>query len=382
MKPKKVLHILNGEVFSGVEQVVFTLCKHLNPDRYQTHLILLFDGLAARRAKEMGFDVDVIPMKSRFDLRAVPKIRNICHQVHADIVHSHTIRGQFVGALATRKSNVQFIVHIHSPAIEECERTLKNRWNAFVEVWLHRWTIRYVTVADSLREHLIRKGVPVSKITTLHNAIDVNSVVEASKGMSPTIRERLQLHQDCKIIGMVALFRYRKGAQDLLNAIKILGNEPVPYRLLMIGEGEKLPGGRNYLDVLKQMTFDLSIDHRVSYVGFQENRLQWMRELDIFVLPSRFGEGLPMAVLEAMALGVPVIATPVEGTAEVLTDQITGLLPPVENPEALADALHTLLKEPDRGKQMAMEAVRVVRERHDAPIHAQRMMEIYDQILT
>ncbi len=107
-----------------------------------------------------------------------------------------------------------------------------------------------------------------------------------------------------------------------------------------------------------------------------------MAGLDIFVLPSRFGEGLPLVILESMALNVPVIATPVEGTPEVLTDGITGLLPPVENPEALAEALHELLSDPEKGKQMASEAFRVVRERHDAPGHAKKMADIYDELLT
>ena len=86
-------------------------------------------------------------------------------------------------------------------------------------------------------------------------------------------------------------------------------------------------------------------------------------------------------VLEAMALGVPIVATPVEGTSEVLTNQITGLLPSVEDPPALAEALSTLLSDEEMGKQMAIEALRVVKERHDAPVHAQGMMEIYDTLL-
>jgi glycosyltransferase involved in cell wall biosynthesis len=383
MAPKVVLHILNGEVFSGVEQVVVTLCRHLDLERYRPHVVTLFDGFTAQRAKELGFSVDIVPMKSRWDLRPVQRIRSICKQANVKILHVHTIRSHLVGALAAQKLQIPVVVHIHSPAIQESERRIKNLWNAFVEARLQKRTAKYIIVANSLRKYMIEKGIPESKITALLNAIDVRGVVEASRpvGTQLSIHQRLNLDSDVKLIGMVALFRHRKGAQDLLQAVKILGRGPVPYRLVMIGDGEKLPGGGNYLDVLKQMTIELGISHQVIYVGFQENFSQWMAGLDIFVLPSRFGEGLPMVVLEAMALGIPVIATPVEGTAEVLTDKVSGLLPPVENPKALVDALNLLLADPEMGKRMAKEAERVVRKHHDAPVHAQKMMAIYDEML-
>jgi len=381
MKTRTVVHILNAEVFSGVEQFVIFLCRHHDKSRYRPHIIALHEGQFTQHARGLGFDVDIVPMRSRWDLRAVPKIRKICQRVNADIVHAHTIRCQLIGTLAVRKLGMPVLIHIHSPAIEECERTLKNRWNSFLEARLQLWTDRYVIVAESLRKYLVNKGIPNVKIATLLNAIDVQKVVELSQGMQPSVRERLNLDTGTKLIGMLALFRHRKGAQDLLQAVKMLGKGPVPYKVVMVGGGEKLPGGGNYLDVLKEMTTDLGLDPQVIYVGHQSNPQQWIAAMDMLVLPSRFGEGLPNVIQEAMALGVPVIATPVEGTAEVLEDGITGLLPPPENPVALAEAIKSLLLDPEKGGAMAAEAGKVVRERFDAPVYAQGMMRIYDDIL-
>jgi len=381
MKSRTVLHILNGEAFSGVEQVVITLCRHLDPERYRPHVITLFDGLTAQRVRDLGFSVEIVPMKSRWDLRPVHRIRNICKQKNAEILHVHTVRSHLLGALAARKLHIPVAVHIHSVAIQETERRLRNVWNAFIESRLQRWSDCYIVVSNSLRKYLVLRGIPEMKIRTLLNAIDIQEVKKTSQGMNPPIRERLKLDSNVKLIGMVAQFQYRKGPEDLLRAVKIIGNEPTPFHLVMIGRGKKLPGGGSYLDGLKQLTQELGISHQVTYVGFQENPLQWMAGLDIFVLPSRFGEGLPMVVLEAMALGIPVIATPVEGTAEVLTNDVTGLLPPPENPEALAEAIVTLLVDPSKGKTMTEEAGKVVQERHNAPLHAKRMMEIYDELL-
>ena len=381
MKKRTVLHILNGEVYSGVEQTVVTLCSQLDQSRYRPHVITLFDGLTAQRLKELGIGVDIVPMKSRWDLGIVRKIRRIGERVGASLIHVHTIRSHLVGSLAARGLRIPIVVHIQSATIQESERKFKNRWNAFLESWLHRWTDRYVTVADSLQLHLKEKGVPSNKIVTLYNAIDVSSVIEASKGMTPQIHDQLNLEAHYKLIGMVAFFRYRKGAEDLLQAVKLLGDGPVPYRVVMIGGGEPLPEGGTYLDLLKEHTEELNIDQRVIFVGFKENARQWMAGLDIFVLPSRFGEGLPLVVLEAMALNVPVIATPVEGTAEVLTEGINGLLPDANNPEALSEALRELLSDPGKGEQLASEAFRVVRGRHDAPVQAQKMADIYDDVL-
>jgi glycosyltransferase involved in cell wall biosynthesis len=381
MKQKTVIHILNGEVFGGPEHFVLIVCRHLDQARYHPHIITLFDGLTAEHAREQGFHVDVVPMKSRWDFRVVKNIRNIIKQTNASLLHAHTIRSHLMGALAARKLGTPVVVHIHSPAMQECENRLKNWWNAWVESQLKRYTDRYVLVANSLRKYLINKRIPEKKISTLLNAIDIKTVVAKAQGMQPSVHERLKLDSSVKLIGMVAQFQYRKGSEDLLHAVKILGDGPVPYRLVMIGGGAKLPHGRNYLDVLKEQASKLGIENKVFFLGFQDNALQWMAGLDMFVLPSRFGEGLPAVVQEAMALGVPIIATPVEGTAEVLIDQVTGLLPPPENPEALAEAIKSLLLNPDQGKRMAIEAGKVVRERFDAPIYALNMMKIYDDIL-
>ncbi len=336
MKKRTVLHILNGEVFSGVEQTVVTLLSQLDQTRYRPHVITLFDGLTAQRLKELGIGVDVVLMKSRWDFRIVWKIRKISKRIGPSLIHAHTIRSHLVGSLAALSLRIPIVVHIQSATVQESERKFKNRWNAFLESLLHRWTNCYVTVADSLQSHLRKKGIPDNKIVTLHNAVDVASVIESSKGMTPQIHDQLKLSHHYKLIGMVAFFRYRKGAEDLLQAVKLLGKGPVPYRVVMIGGGEQLPAGGNYLDLLKKKTEELQLNHRVIYVGFKEKVRQWMAGLDVFVLPSRFGEGLPLVILESMALHVPVIATPVEGTPEVVTDGITGLLPPTDNPEALA----------------------------------------------
>ena len=381
MATRTVVHILNGEIFAGVDRTQLNLCRFVDPLRYHLHIITLLDGFTADRAQEMGYTVDVLRMKSRLDLNVVRTIREILQDTNASLMQAHTIRGHLVGALAAHKLHVPVLAHIHSPAIHESERTIKNLWNAFLEARLQRRTDCYMVVADSLKAHLIQKGIPLNKIITLLNAVDVMGLIETSQGMEPSVYQRLGLDDETKLIGMAATFRHRKGAQDLLQAVKILGEQVIPYRLVMIGGGEKLAGGGNYLDVLKQMTVQLGIDHQVIFVGYQEKPQQWMAALDMLVLPSRFGEGLPLVVLEAMALGIPVIATPVEGTAEVLIDQVTGLLPPAEDPEALAKSIKTLLFDPKKGRTMARKAKEVVLQRFDAREYAQRLMEIYDEVL-
>jgi glycosyltransferase involved in cell wall biosynthesis len=381
MPTRTVVHLLNAEVFGGVEQFVIFICRHHDKSRYRPHIIALHEGQFTTRVRELGIDVDVLSMTSRWDLRVVPKIRKILRRANADIVHAHTIRTQLVGSLAARKLDVPFLIHIHSPSVQEGERAFKNRWNSFLEARLQRWTDRYIIVAESLRKYLIQNGIPDRKIVTLLNAIDVNRVLEASRGMKPTAHEVLHLDTTIRLIGMVALFRYRKGAQDLLQTVKILGEGPMPYRVVMIGDGEKLPRGGNYLDVLKKMAADLGIEEQVIFIGHQVNPQQWIAALDILLLPSRFGEGLPNVVQEAMALETPVIATPNEGTAEVVTNRETGLLVPVENPEALAGAISELLANPELREKLTINAARLVRERFDAPIHARKLMDIYDELL-
>ena len=136
-------------------------------------------------------------------------------------------------------------------------------------------------------------------------------------------------------LGMVALFRPRKGIEVLLRALLLLRAQGLKVRLRAVGDFESPDYGRH----VKQLAGQLGLADAIDWVGFQQDIDRQLAEMDIFVLPSLFGEGLPMVLLEAMAAGLPIISTTVEGIPEAIRHGKEGLLAPPGDAEQLARAI-------------------------------------------
>src|SRR5690606_17187577 len=127
------------------------------------------------------------------------------------------------------------------------------------------------------------------------------------------------------VVGMVANFRPRKGAEVLIDAVGKLADSHSRLRLVLVGEPFREPGGDYGADLRRRAT-RLGAQDRVRFTGFRADADRLIGSLDLFVLPSLFGEGLPRVLLEAMAAGVPVVSTPVEGIGELIRHEENGLL--------------------------------------------------------
>jgi phosphatidylinositol alpha-mannosyltransferase len=368
--PLKVLHLLNGEFFSGVEQVVVTLHRYHDRSCVEPKVVCLFDGALTRMAAALGVAVDVMPMRGRFDLRAAWRVARYVRRNAVSIIHAHTLRANLVASLAGRLARVPVAVTIHSPARRETTRALKNRVNGTLERLLVPLTTAYVTVSDSLRQDLERHGVPAARIAVVRNGIDT-AVYE--RGDRAWLRAELGAGERQALVGTVALLRPRKGIEVLLQSVPLVVDSVPEALFVIVGEAED-PG---YADKLVAVCHDLGIADRVRFLGFRTDIPDVLAALDAFLLPSLFGEGLPMVVLEAMAAGRPVVATPVEGITEVVTDGVTGVLVPCGDAEALARAVVDLLEDTQRRDRIARSGQQLVRECFSGTAMARQVEQVY-----
>ena len=238
--------------------------------------------------------------------------------------------------ISPKKTKLTLSVHI-SPTLH-IHKYNKNIWNKFISVFirfLYNRADRIISVSEFIREDLIANfNIDKSKVVTIYNPVDINRIENLS-------REELShpwFNDSIPVILSAGRLTKQKGFDFLLRAFSILRKE-INARLVILGEGED----ELYL---KNLSNRLGIDVSVDFLGFKENPYKYMKRATIYVMSSLY-EGFPMVLLEAMACGVPVISTIYNpGFSEIVENEKNGLLVPVANEKALADAMLRLLNNP------------------------------------
>jgi glycosyltransferase involved in cell wall biosynthesis len=306
-----VLHVINGEFYSGAERVQDLLATALRAEGFEVGFACVKPGDFPCRRHDRRAPLHSLPMRSRLDLRVAVQLATVVREHGYRIVHAHTPRSALVGRLAALRAGVPFVYHVHSPTCRDSTQRLRNRLNSLIER-LSLWRSNHlITVSSSLECHMRRLGYSPHTLTVVRNGVPASSV-----------RRSPQRPEGEWMLGVVALFRPRKGLESLLEAIAILRNQDLPVRLRAIGGFES----EHYRASLLERTQQLGIGDAIDWPGFCADVNCELAHLDLLVLPSLFGEGLPMVILEAMACGVPVVATRVEGVPEAVDDGVQGVL--------------------------------------------------------
>ncbi len=363
----RVLHVINGEHYSGAERVQDLLAIKLPEHGYQLGFACVKPGQFAtvRRAQQVPL-ID-LPMSSRVDLRVVHKLVDVIRNEDYRLVHAHTPRSAIVGAGAARVAGVPLVYHVHSPTCRDSTRWLVNRLSASAEKFSIRNAAALIAVSPSLRDHMIRSGFAEERVHYVANGVpgiefDVSRQVPAT-GWT---------------LGMVALFRPRKGTEMLLDAVAALRRQGEDIRIRAIGRFETDDYRR---EILRQVSA-LDLDSAVEWAGFVSDVPGELARMDLLVLPSLFGEGLPMVVLEAMAAGVPCVASSVEGIPTAIRDGKEGVLVKPGDWAALAAGIRRITSGELDWQQLRRQAYIRHAERFSDRAMAEGVARVYDQVLT
>lgn len=377
MTAPRVLHLINGEYFGGSARVLLNYVEAPSR-RAEVAVGVLFPGELERRLRAAGIETELIRMRGRFDLAASRRVLALARRVGADLVHTHQVRNTLLGRIASVAGAPPVITHVHSPAFRESTRAMRNAVTGMVDRVLARRTRRFVAVSQSLAGELQRLGIPDERIRVVPNGIPLPEPTDAARRAA--LRHELRVPRDDVVIGMVANFRPRKGTELLIEAAGRLARGGAPIRLLLVGEAFR-EGSRDYAAELADIARRAGLGERIVFTGFRADVDRLIGGLDVFVLPSRFGEGLPMVLLEAMGSGVPVITTPVEGIAEVVENGRNGLLVPVDDVAALHGALRTVLADPEQRAALGEAGRTTVVTGYTADRMAVGIEAVYDEVL-
>ena len=325
----RVLHLINGEHFAGAERVQDLLAMALPQFGYEV-------GFACVKAKKFpevrcsDTPLYELRMRNKLDVFCYRDVAKIVRQENYQLIHAHTPRSLLIGSLAAKAAKCPLVYHVHSPTGRDSCRGIKNWFNSQAEKWALRQVDRMICVSNSLTGYMESIGHPQVKLTCVSNGVATIDDLPQRKAPQPNATWTL---------GTMALYRPRKGVETLLEALANLKKRGVKVHLRAVGQFET----EEYENEVMSLVDQLGISDMVTWTGFQTNVNEQIRMMDLFVLPSLYGEGLPMVVLESMANAVPVVASNVEGIPEAVRDGVDGLIFEPGSSQDLATKIESLV---------------------------------------
>ncbi|MBN2218267.1 MAG: glycosyltransferase [Pirellulales bacterium] len=362
----RVLHVINGEHYSGAERVQDLLAAGLPDLGFDVALACVKPGLFPKMRRSTAAPLFDLHMRGRFDPRPVRLLSRLVRDEGFSLVHAHTPRTALVASLACRMVNVPMVYHVHSPASRDSTHKMRNWINERVERLCLARAAAVIAVSESLARDTIARGISPEKVFVVPNGVPPRSP-----------RPERRPDQRDWTLGTVALFRPRKGTEMLLEALAILRTENANVRLRAVGGFETPAHERE----LKRRAAELGIAGAVEWTGFRRDVDPELQRMDLFVLPSLFGEGLPMVVLEAMAAGVPVVASRVEGVSEAIRSGQDGLVVEPGDADALASAVREFIERRVDWQSMHNNAIARHAERFSDHAMADGTAKVYRRLL-
>ncbi|MBF0181419.1 MAG: glycosyltransferase family 4 protein [Magnetococcales bacterium] len=351
-----VLHTESSLGWGGQEIRILTESLAMMESGHRVTLACPPEATLFAVARQRGLPVAPLPI-ARKNVTGLLAMRRFLAHSDADVIVTHSSTDCWLTAVASllirRPPPMVRLRHISAPV----PVNLPTRW-------LYNTASRLViTTGQGIRDRLIEvNGLHPNRVLSIPTGIDLERF---SPGDRDTARERLNLPTDRPLIGIVATLRSWKGHLQLLEAFAAL-RHPTAI-LAIVGDGPQQ-------EVLARRATQLAIPQdQLLMPGRQEDIPNWLRAMDLFVLPSYANEGVPQALMQAMACGLPVISTPVGGIPEMVLHDQTGLLTPPKDPESLRAALAGLLDDPQRRQRLAQAALTHARERCSTAIMLERM---------
>jgi glycosyltransferase involved in cell wall biosynthesis len=362
----RVLHVINGEHYAGAERVQDWLAMRLPELGVEVGFACLKPDRFPAMRRSQNTRLISVPMSSRFDIRSAWRLARIARTENFDIIHTHTPRSSLVGHLASRLANVPHVHHVHGHTASEVGHGLLKKVAAQIERLSLSRAAAIIAVSPSAAEYIHRWGVPKERIHLVPNGVPSRKCLMNRRNT-----------QGIWTLGLIALLRPRKGLEDLLRALAILQQQKEPVKLRVIGRFE-CP---KYEEEMKNLATDLGIVDLVAWRGFRQDIEAELDQLDVVVLPSILPEGMPMAVLEAMASGVPTIGTKVDGISDVIQNGQNGLLVRPGEPSELADAVSEIIRGKHDWQVLRRNSIAVHAERFSDEAMAAGVAQVYQKVL-
>ena len=334
-EPLRILHVVESLERGGLERVVVDLVRAQRDAGHHVAVACLFArGQFGEDLAADGVNVFSCDKQPGVDWNALGRIRAYVRDERVSILHTHNAVACYYGAIATLMTSVQ--KRINTRHGMGSRRRFTSREMLYLAVTPLTHTL--VAVSKEGQNAFEQRGTfSPKKSTTVVNGIPVEAIARTADAARDALRAEFGFAATTRVLGNVGRLNWAKDQATLLRAFRIAVDAEPDQRLLMVGDG-KLRGS------LTELCTELGLDDHVIFTGERPDVFELLGAMDVFVLSS-VTEGYSIALLEASAAGLPIVATDVGGNSEIVSDALTGLLVPAKNPEALAKALLTMVQD-------------------------------------
>lgn len=360
----RVLHLLSSTGFHGAENMAAELIRSLSAEGIENHVGTFWSGEKSNTDILLAVHGDVklataFRCRGKWDWRTVIDLRSYLRKHRIDVIHSHKYKTNLYAAVARIGQRCVLVATCHNWLLTDPKLRL---YAAFDKRVLRKFD-KVVGVSQEVVDEL-RRYVPRDRTARIANGVDLEKFSRSSSRADA--KARLDL-RDRRVVGFVGRLSRDKAVSVLLQAAKLLEDQAMPVDVVVVGDGEQETH-------LRKQTATLGIARRVHFLGRRHDTPELYAAMDVFVLPS-LKEAFPMVVLEAMAAGVPVIATRVGDIPYILGD-----VGKVVNPgsvEQLAKALHQLLADEAAAREMAAAGYQRVHDHFSSAAMARNYRQLY-----
>jgi glycosyltransferase involved in cell wall biosynthesis len=357
------LHIDTARTWRGGQNQVLVTVLGMRAAGHRAMLVAHPDGELRARAAE-GLELLPLAPRTEMDLSAAWRLSRAIKQLRPDVVHAHDPHAVAMAALALSMSTQPK----RAPLVAARRVDFRLKRNALSR-WKYDQVDCFICSSEAIRQMLIADGVAAARAVTVHEGIDLAHVAAAPPA---PLHEELWLPHGSPIVGNVAALVAHKGQRHLVDAAALVVRRVPDARFIIAGAGE-------LRESLEHQIRHLGLEKHVLLTGFRPDVLSVLKAFDIFVMSS-VTEGLGTSLLDAMACGKPIVATTAGGIPEVVQDGTTGLLVPPRDPQAMADAIVTLLENEPLRRQMGEAGLSRVSARFSAERMVLDTLDVYAQL--
>jgi len=383
MRRVKILRIIARLNIGGPAIHTILLTAGLDNERFASTLVTgvegKYEGNMLDLAAAKGVEPIIIPqLRRNIDpIGGFIALLKLCHLMRRErphIVHTHTATAGLLGRLAARLAGVPIILHtFHGHVLHGYYGPLWSKALVWMERFLAHLSDRIVTVSEGQRQELAGYGVaPLEKITVVPLGFELEDLL-ACESHRGELRRELGLADDNKLVGIVARLVPIKNHRLFLQAAQVVAEAMPQARFLVVGDGE-------LREELEAYAGALGLGGRILFTGWRRDLGRLYADLDVVALTS-INEGTPVSLIEAMAAGVPVVATAVGGVPDVVVDGETGYLVEAGDVKGMAQAIIELLRNPEKAKEMGQRGREAVYPRFDVQTLIANVKGLYTELL-
>jgi len=370
---KRILFFIEDSSPGGAQKILISILDSLNREKYGAVVGLLREGWLFEQLRSKGYEVIILDSTGKsFDWKLIGELLKLCRGFNVTLIHTHLFDSGLYACLAGIFSRLPIIITLHG------EVDWKKKSNSIIDgikrVSINLVSNRIVYVSQGLRQYYENLGFSKEKSVVIYNGIDLNyfTPVEGRK-----VGSQLGLSSYNVLIGAVGHVKSWKGYEYMIEAAEIVNKQFPEAQFLIAGAFDKRD---RYYQSVKEMVKERKLEKHILFLGYQNDIKEILTALNLFVLPS-ITEGFSLSLVEAMAMGVPVVATRSGGPEEIVIDGKTGFLVPPGKPKKMAEKILVLLENIELRREMGERGRELVSDKFSIKAMVENYEKLYDKVI-